>query len=406
MKRICLVLCALVIGTAALGAEKNLLTPEPERITDEAIADDIKVMQALQKRLALLNNKGVPTASYHFAKAQAWLDFAMDEYTMNDRSRVVEEALGQALGLIEPLEKGVKHISLDTPIIPTSTRVRTDLWEKAEAMKKNSESFRCAGDKIAQLEVQLVWAGHEEKELGWRHSKPFLQAAERLAREADDQMESCPPPPKELTAVAVKTAPEQPSQQAIAPVVATAGAAAALPTKPRLNPASTTLTGNTDASTKLTESTATSVKCDPGIPALIAKTLAPLPDSVHFAYKSADISSISGSVIARIAATMNSEPDLRLVLYGHTDQRGGLNYNMNLSRKRAENVRTRLVSAGVATDRIVIAPIGKIRPLSRERNSKAYARNRRVEFLFTMGPPQAVIPQVEDLQQEKGTGSR
>ena len=193
MKKICLILCALLIGTVARGAEKNLLTPEPERITDEAIADDIKVIQGLQKRLENLNNKGVPIAGYHFAKAQAWLDFAMDEYTINDRTRVVEEALSQALGIIEPLEKDVGQISLATPIIPTSTRVRTDLWDKAEAMKKNSEAFRCAGDKIAQLEVQLVWAGHEEKELGWRHAKPFLQAAERLAREADDQLAACPP---------------------------------------------------------------------------------------------------------------------------------------------------------------------------------------------------------------------
>src|SRR6266567_2826436 len=155
MKKIFLLFFTLACCATARGADKALLTPEPYRITDEAIAADIKVIQALQKRLAELNNKGVPIASYHFAKAQAWFDFAMDEYTVNDRSRVVEEALREALGIVGQLEKGAQQIGLATPIIPTSTVVRPDLWEKAETMKKNADAFRCAGDKIAQLEVQL-----------------------------------------------------------------------------------------------------------------------------------------------------------------------------------------------------------------------------------------------------------
>jgi outer membrane protein OmpA-like peptidoglycan-associated protein len=379
MKKIILALVALASSATLWGADRDILTPEPRRITDEAIAADIKVIKTLQGRLAELNKKGTPIASYHFAKAQAWLDFAMDAYTINDRSRAVEEALRQALDLIEPMEAGKKGISMYTAIIPTSSLVRTDLWEKAEKLKKDA-NFRCAEDKVAQLEVQLVWAGHEIKEFDWRHTKPYLQAAERLAREADTQIASCPPLPPDLPAVAEKTVPVQ-------PVIAAAPMA---PSRP--GPAAPTPT----------EAAAMSVKCDPSVPAAIVKALAPLPDRIHFAFDRAEISSASFSVITRIAAAMNSEPTLRLVLYGHADQRGDLNYNMNLSRQRAENVRSRLVSAGIAADRIVIAPIGKIQPLTTERSAEAYARNRRVEFFFTMGPPQPVIPQLNDLQPEKG----
>ena len=106
MKKIFLVCIALASYTTAWSADKDLLTPEPRRITDEAISADIKVIQTLQGRLAALNRKGVPLASYHFAKAQAWLDFALDEYTINDRTRVVEEALHQACSLIEQMEAG------------------------------------------------------------------------------------------------------------------------------------------------------------------------------------------------------------------------------------------------------------------------------------------------------------
>lgn len=383
MKRICLILCALVIGTAAQGAEKNMLTPEPERITDEAIAGDIKVIQNLQGRLARLNDKGVPIAGYHFAKAQAWLDFALDEYTINNRSRVVEEALHQALDIIKPLEKGMQQISLDTPIIPTSSLVRPDLWEKAETLKKNADSFRCAGDKIAQLEVQLVWAGHEERELGWRHAKPFLQSAERLAREADARMVDCPPlPPGTVAGAAIPVPAEHAKVKE--PHVGTAPASA-----------------RTDVTTKSTEAAAVSVKCDPTVPAAIVKALEPLPGSIHFAFNKAGISAASADVIRLIAAAMKTEPTLRLILYGHADQRGDLNYNMKLSRQRAKNVRAFIVSTGIGADRITVAPIGKIQPLTKEKSVDAYARNRRVEFFFTFGPVLPVTPQQEDLQPEK-----
>jgi hypothetical protein len=205
MNKILLIACALAFAVNARAAEKELLTPEPARITDEAIAADMKVMQGLQKKLAELNKKGVPIGSYHFAKAQAWLDFALDAYTMNDRSHVVEEALGQAVDIIGQLEAGKKDIGMTTPILPTSAVIRPDLWERAEKLKKH-RNFRCAADKVAQLEVQLVWAGHEDKELGWRHAKPYLQAAERLAGEAAAQAarKFCPPPLPEPDAAAAK----------------------------------------------------------------------------------------------------------------------------------------------------------------------------------------------------------
>jgi OOP family OmpA-OmpF porin len=368
MKKIFLVGIALAFWTSAWGADSDLLTPEPQRITDEAIADDIKVIQALQERLATLDDEEVPIVGYHFAKAQAWLDFAMDEYTINDRTRVVEEALRQALDIIEQLEMGAEHIALATPIIPTSTMVRADLWEKAEALKKNVDSFRCAGDKIAQLEVQLVWAGHEERELGWRHAKPFLQAAERLAREADARMEACPPRIAE---------PAQPVDTAAEELTPTA--------LPR----------------EVTIPFFAATKCPEPAPATVSMVLEPLPDSVHFALDKAEIRAASAAVIDRIAAAMNREPSLHIMLQGHADQRGDISHNLKLSQRRAENVRSRLLAAGIAAERITITALGKTRPLVLERNFDGYARNRRVEFLFTLGPAQPVLHQQGDLQPEK-----
>ena len=391
MKKVFLVFIALASGATAWSADKGLLTPEPLRITDEAIAADIKVMQALQGRLAELNKKGVPIASYHFAKAQAWLDFALDEYTINDRSRVVEEALRQALDLIEQMEAGKKDIDMSTPIIPTSIVVRTDLWNKAKTLKKHV-NFRCAGDKVAQLEVQLVWAGHEEQELGWRHSKPYLQAAERLAREADAQMASCLPLPPEPEPATVKVEPAGPAPM---PVTAKPEPEAVKPELPAILPASLAV------ATLASERAGIPVKCPETMPAAIIRSLEPLPDRIHFAFDRTDINATSSTVLDRIAAAMKTDPTLRVVLYGHADQRGNLYYNMVLSRQRAESVRDYLVTAGIGSDRLSVAPIGKTKLLTKENNVDAYARNRRVEFFFTLGPPQPLIPQQGDLQPEK-----
>jgi outer membrane protein OmpA-like peptidoglycan-associated protein len=279
---------------------------------------------------------------------------------------------------------GAEHISLATPIIPTSTKVRGDLWEKAEALKKNIDSFRCAGDKIAQLEVQLVWAGHEERELGWRHAKPFLQAAERLAREADARMEACPPRIAE---------PAQPAPPALAApavlytsLVARAAAAATKQAQTAL-----------PCETPMPFLAAT--KCPEPAPAA-GMVLEPLPDSVHFALDKAEISAASAAVIERIAAAMNREPSLHIMLLGHADQRGDTPHNLKLSRRRAENVSARLLAAGIAAERITITALGKTRPLVLKRNFDGYARNRRVEFLFTLGPAQPVLHQQGDLQPE------
>ena len=414
MKKIFLVCIALASYTTAWSAGKDLLTPEPRRITDEAISADIKVIQTLQGRLAELNRKGVPISSYHFAKAQAWLDFALDEYTINDRSRVVEEALHQSLSLIEKMEAGKKDIGMNTPVIPTSSVVRADLWAKAETLKKRVSSL-CAGDKVAQLEVQLVWAGHEDKEFGWRHSKPYLQAAERLAREADTQMEACPPQPPEPVAADIEPVMKR-IEMAVAkvePATVTTFEAKTSKVEPAVAKAEPSASagpakniviqspGPSVVTTLSVETAGLPVPCPESAPAAGIKALEPLPDRIHFAYDRADINVASSAVLDRIAAAMKDEQTFRVVLYGHADQRGNLSYNMILSRQRAESVHAYLVSAGIDAGRITVAPIGKTKPLTTEKNTDAYARNRRVEFFFTLGPACPLTPQRADLQPEK-----
>ena len=87
-------------------------------------------------------------------------------------------AAEQAQAIIEQLEAGNTNLPMETKLLKTWQKIRSDLWQQAEEMKHHA-NFPQAQDRVAQLEVQLVWAGHEHHQLGWRKARPFVQAAER-----------------------------------------------------------------------------------------------------------------------------------------------------------------------------------------------------------------------------------
>lgn len=374
----------LILWVAAICAiaEAEPLTPEPARITDETISSDIRSINRLQKRLADVNTQGTPIGSYHFAKAQAWIDMAMDEYSMNDRTQVIEDALRQAYDLIVQLEDKKSSISMTTLILPTSKKIRPDLWKKAVDWKKQP-GFSCGEDLVAQLEVQLVWAGHEDNQLGWRHAKPYLQAAERLAREAGRKIEAC--------------------QDMAAPTTT-------------LNPESSVVEGEDNEDT----ATATSTVCptcptcpapSPAVPVESSATTAArrssepssgrsTPDRVHFALNRYLLSPRSAAILERVAVLMRANPEITLELRGYADERGREMFNRILSRQRAEVVRTYLVAAGIQRSRFSVKSFGETAPSMRGKDILSYARNRRVEFVFK-GDGIKAEPQYEDLQVEK-----
>ena len=73
--------------------------------------------------------------------------------------------------------------------------------------------------------------------------------------------------------------------------------------------------------------------------------------------------------------------DMRFQVSGHTDDQGTESHNMELSRRRAENVREYLVEeGGIEEDRLMIEAYGESQPLMPDRSAFARRMNRRVEF--------------------------
>ena len=338
---------------------QTALTPVEARITDQAIRGDMAFIRSRQSRLKALNDSGDnPNTSYHYAKALHWVDFALDEYEMKNRSGVIEQALDEGDKLIIALEAKRSDMSMQTPILPLSTKVRDDLWAAAERMKADKDGFKCAGGDIARMEVQLVWAGHIQRDLGWRSAKPHLQAAERYYRDAVAGAETCPRPVPVATPAAEKRATDD-------------AALAKLPP---------------------------------------AKQIEILADRVHFAYDRANISVATAPILDRVASLLRANGAISVVIEGHADERGSETYNIKLSQRRADAVRAYLVAAGVEAARLRTQAFGKSKPEVKASGTsgdiEGHALNRRVVFVPSVATDLKVNPQREDLQLEKARSGR
>lgn len=192
--RLAVALALAAAPLAALAQASPTLTPPDQRISDRAIAADQQTYEAMQARLRAINAAGRPLRDHHLAKAQCWLDVSFHEYTRNDRGPFPQAALAESDRLAKGMETGQPPLTLDTALVAGAERLRPDLWAQAAALR-NHRGWRCAQAKAACAEVELVHAGHEQVQIGWRQAKPYVQIAEDLLGEAQQLAERCDPPP-------------------------------------------------------------------------------------------------------------------------------------------------------------------------------------------------------------------
>ncbi|WP_017301911.1 OmpA family protein [Nodosilinea nodulosa] len=108
-----------------------------------------------------------------------------------------------------------------------------------------------------------------------------------------------------------------------------------------------------------------------------------IPRNIHFALDRSNISPESADVLDQIAAALLEYPFLTVELRGHTDPRASNAYNLALSERRALAARDYLIRKGVPMERMRIVPLGETQRRSQGSGPLPYARDRRVEFVFT-----------------------
>ena len=103
---------------------------------------------------------------------------------------------------------------------------------------------------------------------------------------------------------------------------------------------------------------------------------------VLFDYDSYVIRSDYQSLIETHARFIKASPARKVMLEGHTDDRGGREYNLALGQKRAEAVRRALTLVGASDVQIEAVSFGEEKPAVQGSSEDAYAQNRRVEIRY------------------------
>jgi len=103
---------------------------------------------------------------------------------------------------------------------------------------------------------------------------------------------------------------------------------------------------------------------------------------VYFDFDRADIRADSQSVVAAHAAYLAKNPNQKVRLEGHADERGSREYNIGLGERRGQAVRRALALQGVAETQLTTVSYGEERPAVAGSDEQAYAANRRVEIIY------------------------
>lgn len=105
-------------------------------------------------------------------------------------------------------------------------------------------------------------------------------------------------------------------------------------------------------------------------------------DTVVFTTDSSALSDEARQILSAQAGWLNKYPQFTITLEGHADERGTREYNIALGARRAETVRTYLISQGVAAARMRTISFGKERPVATCNDISCWSRNRRVQTVL------------------------
>jgi outer membrane protein OmpA-like peptidoglycan-associated protein len=115
-----------------------------------------------------------------------------------------------------------------------------------------------------------------------------------------------------------------------------------------------------------------------------------LCDSALFAPEGAALLDSSAPMMKKVVSALLVTKERELIVEGHTDSNGTAGGNIELSRQRAEAVRTYLIAQGYPASRIRAQGMGGDRPVASNGNAKGREKNRRVEIVVSVKKDEAL----------------
>lgn len=110
-------------------------------------------------------------------------------------------------------------------------------------------------------------------------------------------------------------------------------------------------------------------------------------DNIYYAYNSWEINADAAQSLDRLLKLIKINPHISITLYSHTDSRGGDEFNLKLSQKRAESAKAYLVKNEIAPNRINAIGMGESKLVNQcedgvDCSEEEHAKNRRTEFII------------------------
>ena len=104
-------------------------------------------------------------------------------------------------------------------------------------------------------------------------------------------------------------------------------------------------------------------------------------EDIYFVFDKSTIEPEAREILKRLAGLLGSNKNYSLVVEGHCDERGTVEYNLALGQSRADAAMKYLVDLGLDKESIKTITYGKERPLDPGHDEEAWAKNRRAHFL-------------------------
>lgn len=104
---------------------------------------------------------------------------------------------------------------------------------------------------------------------------------------------------------------------------------------------------------------------------------------IFFDYDSSALSSEARQTLQANADWLTSNPDAKVEIEGHCDERGSASYNLALGAKRAQAAQEHLIGLGVASERLSTISYGEELPVCNDANESCWQQNRRGHFQVT-----------------------
>jgi len=101
---------------------------------------------------------------------------------------------------------------------------------------------------------------------------------------------------------------------------------------------------------------------------------------VNFESNKATLTMDSENILEMAYNALVAQPDIKVLIVGHTDAVGSDAYNKKLSFRRAEAVKNWMVAKGISARRMSVAGKGEIEPIDSNETNDGRANNRRIEF--------------------------